>query len=327
MSRLVRIGSVVLFAAALAGPAAAQSSPPPSRTPGKSAAGDTPAPESALHGPAKDAYESAKLLVANHDFAGALAQFARAYDLSKAPEMLFDMAICQKNLLHYARMQALLTRYLVEGGASLSPSDHQSVDSALLAIRSLVASLKVTVNVDGATVLVDGEVMGTTPLASPLAVDLGRRTVMVQKPDFDAITKVVDVVGGSVMDIPVTLVEHQNTGQLVITSDDDATVSIDGKIVGKGRFDAALAAGAHEVHLTEPGRMPYSSEVDLKGGETRTLQVTLEIPHHAPIWPWVVGGALVAAGAAVGGYFLFRPADRIGASPTGSISTVHLSSF
>ncbi len=32
-------------------------------------------------------------------------------------------------------------------------------------------------------------------------------------------------------------------------------------------------------------------------------------------WPWVIGGALVAAGGAVGGYFLLKPPDRVSIGP------------
>jgi len=36
------------------------------------------------------------------------------------------------------------------------------------------------------------------------------------------------------------------------------------------------------------------------------------------VWPWVVGGVVVAAGAAVGGYFLFRPHDQTSPVPNGT---------
>lgn len=301
---------------------AAQAQPP---GPGRGAA-NTPASRSALQGPAKDAYDSAKLLVANGDFAGALAKYKQAYDLSGAPEMLFDMALCEKNLLHYARMQALLVRYASEGGASLSASDRKAVETALAAIRNLVATLRVTANADGASVVVDGEPVGTTPLAAPVAVDLGRRTIAVQKAGFEPFTTTVEAAGGGEVPVTVTLVAVQHIAHLVVESDEKAFITIDGKVVGDGRFDGPLAAGAHDLVLTEPGKRTYSAQIELRDDETRTVQATLESERHAPVWPWIVGGAVVAAGAVVGGYFLFRPGDQ-SAPLTGGLSTVQLTSF
>ena len=42
---------------------------------------------------------------------GAYAKFGQAYDLSKDPRLLFNMAICMRNQHDYARMQGLLVRY------------------------------------------------------------------------------------------------------------------------------------------------------------------------------------------------------------------------
>jgi hypothetical protein len=64
------------------------------------------------------------------------------------------------------------------------------------------------------------------------------------------------------------------------------------------------------VNVTESGKLPYKAQVDLRDGETRSLEVTLENERTgSPVWPWIVGGVAVAAGAAIGGYFLLQPQD------------------
>jgi PEGA domain len=286
-----------------------------------------PTTKQPLDGAAKAAYDSAKLLIANGDFASALEKFQQAYDLSKAPEMLFDMALCEKNLMHYSKMQALLKRYSAEGGARLSTADHKAVDTALAAIQNLVATLKVTANVDGASVIVDGVPVGTTPLASPPTVDLGRRTITVQKPDFEPFVTTVDAAGGSEVPVAATLVPVQHVAHLVVSSDEKASISINGKVAAAGRYDGPLPAGTYDVGVSEPGKRPYAAQIELRDGEARTVQVTLESERHAAVWPWVVGGAVVVAGAVVGGYFLFRPGEQNAAAPTGGLATVQLSAF
>ncbi len=46
-----------------------------------------------------------------------------------------------------------------------------------------------------------------------------------------------------------------------------------------------------------------------------------------PAWVWVAGGAVAAAGLAVGGYFIFRPGEPVSNVPAGTGGSVQLPSF
>jgi len=275
-----------------------------------------------LAGPASDAYVSAKILLNNRDFAGALAKYRQAYELSKDPRLLFDMAICERGVRAYARMQGLLRRYEQEAGPAISPQDKAQVDDALAAIQNLVGAVSLTVSEDGAAVAVDTEPVGTTPLAQPLVMDLGKHRVTVTKAGFQTIDTTVDVTGGSQADVSLTLAPQLAQARLIVTSDSEATVSIDGQVAAKARFDGPLAPGMHEVGVTEVDRLPYAMQIELRDGETRTMQVTLEREHRAALLPWVLGGVAVAAGAVVGGYFLFKSPDSGSGLAPGRFGTV-----
>jgi hypothetical protein len=280
-----------------------------------------------LTGAAKEAFSTAQILVKNGDFAGASTKYEEAYELSKDPRLVYDMAVCARSLRAYARMQSLLVRYEREAGAALSPSERSDVDAALATIRNLVGSVKVVASEDGATVGVDGAVVGTTPLAEALRLDLGEHQLHVEKAGFTPYDQTFQVAGGSESALSASLVAVAHVGHLVVSTDDGSMVFVDQKVTGKGRFEASLPAGPHDVRVTAPGKIAFEAEVDLHDGETRTVQVTLaSAKPSAPVWPWIVGGVAVAAGAAIGGYFLFKPSDS-GAPISGNFATVQLSSF
>jgi hypothetical protein len=312
----------VLALAALAPPARAQR---PARPPVALA--------DVLTGAAKDAYNAGKLLLVNSDFQGALTKFQQAYDLSKDPRLLYNMAICQKNLHAYARMQKLLLQYERDAGAAMAPDQRVLVDSALAAIAGLVGAVQITLvpagASDGATVQVDGEPAGTTPLRDAIIVDLGKHTIRVQKDGFDPLERTVDISGGGATQVSLTLAATVHDADLTVAAEDGATVSIDERVVGSGQYHAKVPAGPHAVRVTEPGRLPFSTELVLRDAETRTLEVTLREDRHALIWPWVVGGVVVAAGAVVGGYFLFQPSNTTTPVPPGKlgVGSVQLSSL
>jgi hypothetical protein len=280
-----------------------------------------------LQGTARDAYGSARLLFKQGDFAGAANKYEQAYGLSKDPRLLFDMAICEKNLRAYARMQGLLEQYKREGIADMSADDRATVDGALAAVKNLVGTLTLTVDARGASVTVDGQSVGTTPLAGHVVLDLGKHVLVVQGTGMQAVTREVSVVGGADTALTLTIKPEGRTAHVIVAAEPDAMITLDGNSTSKARFDAQVAAGTHEIRVTEDGKVPYEADVDLKAGETRTLQVTLTSESHPTIWPWIVGGAVVAAGAAVGGYFLFRPSDQTLPVPTGASGAVQFAAF
>jgi hypothetical protein len=283
-----------------------------------------------LKGEAKEAYSSAELLMNNGDFSGAVSKYQQAYDLSKDARLLFDMAVAEKSLHAYARMEKHLEQYLREAGSTATAEDKAAVDTALGAIKNLVGSVTLDVAPAGATVSIDGQAAGKAPLDGPLMLDLGTHTLLVEADDFEPSTQTFEVQGGATRSLHISLVERAHGGHLIVTSDAEANVVIDGQTIAKGRFDGALSTGAHDVRVTAPGRLPYQASVELHDGETRTLDVTLRAEPHvgAPLWPWIAGGAVVVAGAAVGGYFLFKPHDTTTPVPDGTFGPpVRLSAF
>jgi hypothetical protein len=278
-----------------------------------------------LKGEAKQAYDSAKLLAQNNDFAGALQEFTHAYKISKDPRLLYNMAICEKGLRHYARMKAVLEQYLREGGGMITGESRATAEEALAATKSLVGVLKVTVNESGAEVLVDGQSVGATPLASSLPVELGHHRVTIKKAGFETVEQGIDAFGGSEVPMNITLTAAKHTAQLVVSTDSAATIMVDGKTLAQGHFDGAVESGVHHINVSEQGRQTYRTDVELHDGEMRQLQVTLEEDKHGASspWPWIIGGVVVAAGATVGGYFLFRPQQQTTTPvPAGSFGNV-----
>jgi hypothetical protein len=307
----------VLCACLLPSPASAQ------KAPTRAAGGRTAPLSQSLAGPAREAFDAAQVLVNNDDYAGAYAKFGQAYDASKDPRLLFNMAVCARNMRDYARMQNLLTRYVSDAADSMSAEDRASVQSALGAIRTLVGKVSLSVNEPDATVSVDDELVGKAPLPAPLVLNLGKHKISASKDGFRGAEQTLDVAGGSDAALTLTLVAQSRGGHLSVVSDDRATVAVDGRPVGTGRFDGVLAGGPHALSVSEPGKVTYHAQVDLRDGETRTLDVALEDERRgAPVWPWIVGGAAVAAGAALGGYLLLQPHDTTNPVPVYGANTV-----
>lgn len=277
-----------------------------------------------LSGAAKEAYDAAVVLLNNKDCGRAIAKYRQAYDLSQDPRLLFDIAVCERDLRAYAQMQELLLRYEREAGGEMSAGQRADVEAALAAIHNLVGTVHLTVSEEGAEVTVDSELVGTTPLATPLVVDLGQHALSVKKAGFDPAARAIEIPGGDETTIEITLVPRTRPALLRVAADPGATIVIDKREIVHGSFDGALAPGAHDVQVTEVGKRDYQTRIVLGDGEARSLQVTLENEHRTTLWPWIAGGVAVVVGASVGGYFLLRQQDTRGAGPQGQIPSVQI---
>jgi hypothetical protein len=279
-----------------------------------------------LGGSARAAYDEATALLDAKDDRGALEKYQRAYALSKDPRLLFDMAVCDRDLGRYAQMQTYLLRYEQEEAGQMPAEQVAQIHDALAAIRHLVAQIRLTVNEPGAEASVDGEIAGLTPLAAPLIVDVGTHTLTVQKDGFAPAERKVDVKGGEDTEIALELVEEPRTGTLRVDADPRAVIAVDRTLVARGSFEQSIPPGTHGIQVTESGKKPFSTSVTLRSRESREILVRLEDEPHAPIWPWITAGVAVVAGVTVGAYFLFKQPDNRSSEPSGQLFTVQLPS-
>jgi hypothetical protein len=291
----------IFFASSTAGaqlPAAAPSAPTP------------PSLAESLTGQAKDDYESGRILFDNADYTGALVKFGHAFELSSDVRLLWDMGACEKNLRHYVRVLHLVERYLHDGDTRISEAQRASAATVVRTVRELVSGIRLIVNEAGASVYVDDELVGTSPILEPVLVDLGDRRVRVDKPGFKEQAFVQHVVGAADVTVTVSLEHEARDGRLAIVTDGVGTIQVDGTAVGVGRWEGPVSAGTHAVRVTATAMAPYASDVAVKEGESRTLDVTLrhEAGGVSPVW-WIAGGVVAAAGLGVGGYFLFKPSS------------------
>lgn len=274
MTRALASTLAVLLAAPVAVtasiPAAAQAHAP------KPAAASKPLAQ-ALTGQAKADYEAGRTLFGDGDYPGALIKFQSAYDASKDPRLLYNVAYCEKNLRHYAKVIATLRRYLAEGDGYLTDKDRKDAQDLITTIQPFTTNATIHVNQDGAQVFVDDEPVGTTPLSGPVVLDIGERKVRVTKDGFEPFEKTIPVGGSATVNLDVALQPEVHQGRLVVNAPADATLTLDDKPVGTGgKVDMSVAAGGHQLRATAPGMRPYQTEVVVNDKETRQLDVVLE---------------------------------------------------
>jgi hypothetical protein len=287
-----------------------------------------PAPlAESLKGMARADYAAARILYEDGDYPGALTKLQAAYDASKDPRLLWNMAACEKALRHYVSVLELLERYASEGAQLITEEERAATAELVATVRAFVNELTLTVQPDGATVLVDGLTLGHTPLAKPLRLDMGKRQLRLEKQGFVPHQTEIDLAGGKSAALEVTLVPELHDGTLRIVSDPNAVIAVDGHVVGTATWSGKLPSGSHSVHVSAPGKRPHQTDVVVKDDDTNSLLINLvaEAPPAGltasssgigTVW-WIVGGVALA-GVGLSTYLLLRPGEEPRQPPLGS---------
>ena len=116
-----------------------------------------------LTGDAQSHWDNAVALYKLGRWADARTSFMSAYDASKNPRVLFNAAVCEKNLGHYAKAIDLYKRELSEAKGTLAKEEESDVQAQITGLEKLLAPLTIVVNEAGADVFVDDEKVGTSP--------------------------------------------------------------------------------------------------------------------------------------------------------------------
>lgn len=117
----------------------------------------------------------------------ARAAFLQAYALKKHPAVLLNLAQSELRSNHPVEAARHFSVYLREN-PNIDAAERKVAQDGLTAARARTARLDIRVNVPGADVFVDDELLGRSPLPEPVDTLAGARKVEVKMPGYRAVT-------------------------------------------------------------------------------------------------------------------------------------------
>jgi hypothetical protein len=263
-----------------------------------------PAPDAAAKKEARQRFEHGTQLYADGDYSVALAEFERAYTLVPDYRVLYNIGQVNIQLGQYARAIVTLKEYVTRGATELSPDRIKSVQTDLDMLAGRTATIVLEVEPEGVEITLDGKVIGTTPVADPVVVDVGERRIDLKRSGFVSQGQTLSLAGGDRYVAQFKLVPESTAGDRVKPEAPVAVVPPPKPAktkpivyVGYGTT-AALAAGA-----IVSGALGASAAADLKDlrdtrGVTRTdLDSAHDKAKTRLLVADVLGAAALVAGA------------------------------
>lgn len=182
----------------------------------------------------------------------------------------------------------------------------------LVPMQGTPAQIFIRSEIPGAEVVIDGRVMGHTPIERSLPVTPGPHELVLRRPGYQEVRSALMLAGGASQTVSLTPAELPGGGQTGLVgftvSEPDATVEIDGRPRPDYRQGLRLPVGVHRLTVTRTGFFPVHRDIVSESAVINTVRVNLEPTEETRVarsaratsqrrWAW----ATVATGALLGG--------------------------
>ncbi|MFH1435248.1 MAG: PEGA domain-containing protein [Pseudomonadota bacterium] len=158
---------------------------------------------------AKERFKKGLMLVDEGDCKKAIVEFDASYMAFPAPSILYNMALCYDKLHGYAKAMEHYKKYLVEA-KNIPDKKYKAIKERIGKLEKYLGTLRVSCDVSDAKVLVDGTVVGRTPMEE-MYLETGEHTLAVQKEGYEDFSTTVMMISGKIMAITAPMKESEKS--------------------------------------------------------------------------------------------------------------------
>jgi hypothetical protein len=236
-------------------------------------------------------------------YSEALVEFEEAYKQKPSAGIKQNVALCLKAMNKPAEAAASFDEALDEGKGPLKPETRAAIERELTELSKVVATVNIAVlsedrrPVESYSISVEpaGQQARTLPPEAnkrPIRLMPGLYTFSAHVPGHpDPPEKKLALVSGPPVDATFVLGERGTVnpgspgqqGKLMIkASRAEATIRVDGVIVGRETWTGTIASGPHHIDVEAPGWKTSATDLNLTAGTSVELPVTLLAMSEAP---------------------------------------------
>jgi hypothetical protein len=228
---------------------------------------------------AKKHWDTALALYQRGQWDGARTSFNAAFDASKNPRVLFNVAVCEKNLGRYARAIEIFKKELAEGKGQLSAEEEAEVRTQITGLEQFVAQVTIDVSEPGADIYIDDAKVGVSPLPAPVSAPVGERHIRVSKVGFADARETIELKAGASGRIALKLAPTQKTSlvNIGVVGPPNAIIKIDGREVGPAPYKGQVNVSAepHSFSAEANDYVTATQSAVVRDGEV--LNLTLQL--------------------------------------------------
>ena len=228
---------------------------------------------------ARGHWDAGVALAQRKNWDGARSSFKAAYDVSKNPRVLFNLAVSEKELGRFAAALEYFKRELTEGKGQLFSDEESEIKAAISGLEKFVAHVTIDVSEKDADVYINDDKVDNSKLPGPITVQIGTVRIRAVKAGFAEATETISPAGGGNATVTLKLQPLVKTSRVNVSvvGPPNAIVKIDGKEVGPAPYagQVVVTADPHQFSAEAPGYVTTTQSAIVRDGET--LNLTLQL--------------------------------------------------
>ena len=233
-----------------------------------------------------------------------------SFELFPHPATLLNLALfrerAERPLDAFVTYRELMVRY----GTVISEQTRTRVEARLASLEGRLAAVTVETTPSGASILIDGRVVGVSPTRPPHFLEPGEHVIEASLEAHETMSVRRDLRPGQRLDVSLPLPTIERPTLIIESSTPAARAALDDGPLEPLPLRRALAPGPVSLRVAARGHEPHRRVVEIpQSGELRVavdLQpVTSATPAREPgfwrgPWPWIIGGLVVSGALGVG---------------------------
>ncbi len=254
---------------------------------------------------ARRAFQQGVQLLEDARYAEAVSSLERSLAIREVPPVLYNLALAYRGTGAYLRAIATFERFL----AVAAPNEPLRADASTIitALRAAIARLQLRVRGTASEVRLDDRVIAQGDVETTVELDPGRHVVEARREGFRPVVQAVTLAPGGSETLQLNAAEAPLPANLqIVVNVETATIELDGRVRGHGRFEGEVSPGPHPLVVSASGHNTDRRELDVAPGANERVMVTLA-PRSSVLtrwWFWT-GAAVLVTGLTVGGVLLF----------------------
>jgi hypothetical protein len=157
---------------------------------------------------AKERFEKGVVLFKDGNYSAALVEFRAAYAAMPHYSVRYNLGVTLQNLHRYAEAKEEFLAFLAEGGDDIEKKKRKEVEGFLGELESLVSTLRISCDVDGAQLFLNATFEKDLSLENEILLDVGEYDVEVRLSGYPSHYEKLEVPGGKVIELTVTFLEE-----------------------------------------------------------------------------------------------------------------------
>ncbi len=144
---------------------------------------------------ASERFQKGVDLYGDGNLRAALIEFRRAYRLVPTFQLLYNLGQVSVELNEYVEAYNYYKLYLRKGKGKIDTARQREVKDELKKLEAFLASITIDVSEDDAEIMIDGVLVGESPMDEEVMVSAGRHQISVTLEDFAPWERTVDLAG------------------------------------------------------------------------------------------------------------------------------------